>query len=178
MTIVDFYDKEQTDDLLGAKADKSTTYTKTEVNNALASKADASTVYTKTEVNTLIANVRNRKPVATLTDLITVGSVSEPGDLLEIGRIVDSTINCTILGGSYVRTPQDNAISFEGNTNFFAVGGITYRITPTIQIEPDDNQIRIRAITALPNTTLDTILNITDTFTSFTDTSVIYLDHQ
>ncbi len=56
MTQVNFYSKEQTDELLDTKADKTDTYTKTEVNTALGTKANASDVYTKTEVDTALAD--------------------------------------------------------------------------------------------------------------------------
>ena len=51
----DYYDKTEVDNLLDAKADKSTTYTKTQVDTLLTSKADKSNVYTKSETNTLLS---------------------------------------------------------------------------------------------------------------------------
>jgi|TARA_Y100000310_G_scaffold103241_1_gene101519 hypothetical protein len=52
---VDAYTESESDALLNAKANQSTTYTKTEVDASLGLKANQSTTYTKTEVDTAIA---------------------------------------------------------------------------------------------------------------------------
>lgn len=52
-----FYNKSETDALLDAKADKSTTYTKTETDTLLNTKANSSDVYTKQEVDTNIEKI-------------------------------------------------------------------------------------------------------------------------
>jgi hypothetical protein len=57
----DYYDKQETDDLLDDKADKTDLpdmtkyYNKTQTDNLLSQKANASSVYTKTEINTELA---------------------------------------------------------------------------------------------------------------------------
>lgn len=60
-----YYTKTETDDLLDAKADKSTTYTKTEVDSALALKANSADVYTKTESDAALALKANSADVYT-----------------------------------------------------------------------------------------------------------------
>jgi hypothetical protein len=73
-----YYTKTETDNLLDAKADKSTTYTKTETDNLLSEKADASavataldgkadvdSVYTKSETDTLLNAKANSSDVYT-----------------------------------------------------------------------------------------------------------------
>ena len=60
-----YYNKTEVDDLLDAKADKSTTYTKTQTDALLAQKANASSVYTKSETDTLLLTKADTSDVYT-----------------------------------------------------------------------------------------------------------------
>nr|WP_322719599.1 hypothetical protein [Nostoc sp. ChiQUE02]MDZ8232636.1 hypothetical protein [Nostoc sp. ChiQUE02] len=53
--LTNYYTKPQSDTLLSAKANQSTTYTKTEVDGLVTPKANSSDVYTKTQTDTLIS---------------------------------------------------------------------------------------------------------------------------
>jgi hypothetical protein len=63
-----YYTKTETDNLLGAKADKSTTYTKTQVDSALALKADSSDVYTKAQADALLNDKADKSNTYTKTE--------------------------------------------------------------------------------------------------------------
>lgn len=56
MTTVNFYDKEQTDELLGSKANSADVYRKDQTNILLASKANSADVYTKGQTDILLAS--------------------------------------------------------------------------------------------------------------------------
>ena len=60
-----YYTKDEVDDALDLKADKSTTYTKTQVDSALALKANSADVYTKTESDAALALKANSSDVYT-----------------------------------------------------------------------------------------------------------------
>ena len=55
-SLEDYYDIDDVDAALSAKANTATTYTKTEVDTALANKADTATTYTKTEVDNALGD--------------------------------------------------------------------------------------------------------------------------
>ena len=72
MTQVDFYDKEQVDDLLGTKANSADVYTKSEANTLLSAKANSADVYTKSEANTLLSAKANSADVYTKSEANTL----------------------------------------------------------------------------------------------------------
>lgn len=76
-----YYTKDEVDEELSGKADKSTTlagygienaYTKTEVNNLLTNKANTSSVYTKTQTNNLLDEKANARDVYTKQEVNTL----------------------------------------------------------------------------------------------------------
>ena len=70
-----YYNKTETDDLLGDKADASDVYTKTETDNLLDDKPNASDVYTKTETDDLLDNKIN---ITDIEDSLTSTSTVKP----------------------------------------------------------------------------------------------------
>jgi hypothetical protein len=102
------YSKQQTDTLLSAKADKTTTYTKTETDQAIVSqtsgKADASTVYTKTAADakfatstTVAAQLSSYVPRAGAT--LAIGSTFTFKSQGELGGAADGSLSTLIVSG-------------------------------------------------------------------------------
>ena len=97
-TLADYYTASETDTLLGAKANQSTTYTKTETDTLLSAKADSTSVYIKSEVDTAL----NLK-----ADASALNSKANTSDLTSKEDVATT----------YTKTETDSAIS-TALTNF------------------------------------------------------------
>ena len=97
-TLADYYTASETDTLLGAKANQSTTYTKTETDTLLSAKADSTSVYIKSEVDTAL----NLK-----ADASALNSKANTSDLTSKADVATT----------YTKTETDSAIS-TALTNF------------------------------------------------------------
>lgn len=98
-----YYTKEEVDEELNGKADKSTTlagygienaYTKTEVNNLLTNKANTSSVYTKTQTNNLLDAKANANDVYTKQEVNTLIQNSS----VEYELITNAEIDAIVAG--------------------------------------------------------------------------------
>lgn len=137
MTTVDFYDKEQTDDLLDTKADKTDTYTKAQVNTALESKANSSDVYTKAQVDTALSGKVDNETLndyatksyvdgkRTLTNLTTANFLTKLSSMKKGDEIVFNYVHFTdkdslIQGGHLVCA--ENGSRWLGNVTIGQTG--------------------------------------------------------
>lgn len=125
-SLEDYYDIDEVDAALSAKANTATTYTKTEVDTALANKADTATTYTKTEVDNALGDKADTSAVTASI----AAAVSGKQD--------------TLIAGSGI-TISGNVISSEG-------GGVT--VDPSLD-SGSTNPVANSAITAAIDTKQD-----------------------
>ena len=97
-----YYTKTQTDTLLGAKANQSTTYTKAEVDTALGNKANSSDVYSKSEVNTALAGKQDTIDASHKLDADLIDSSASDNKTYQTGASAPTTSTVGSVGELYV----------------------------------------------------------------------------
>ena len=123
-TPADVYTKSETDALLDAKADKSTTYTKTETDALLDDKADVSALgdyATKSEVNTALSGKADKGDVYTKSQTNSLLAGKVDNDALE--DYYTKTEADSLLAGKasknsvYTKSQTDSALALKANAN-------------------------------------------------------------
>ena len=123
-TPADVYTKSETDALLDAKADKSTTYTKTETDALLDDKADVSALgdyATKSEVNTALSGKADRGDVYTKSQTNSLLAGKVDNDALE--DYYTKTEADSLLAGKanknsvYTKSQTDSALALKANAD-------------------------------------------------------------
>ena len=123
-TPADVYTKSETDALLDAKADKSTTYTKTETDALLDDKADVSALgdyATKSEVNTALSGKADKSDVYTKSQTNSLLAGKVDNDALE--DYYTKTETDSLLAGKanknsvYTKSQTDSALALKANAD-------------------------------------------------------------
>ena len=123
-TPADVYTKSETDALLDAKADKSTTYTKTETDALLDDKADVSALgdyATKSEVNTALSGKADKSDVYTKSQTNSLLAGKVDNDALE--DYYTKTEADSLLAGKanknsvYTKSQTDSALALKANAD-------------------------------------------------------------
>ena len=119
-----YYTKTETDDLLDAKADKSTTYTKTQVDSALALKANSSDVYTKdqtynkTEVDSALALKADKATTYTKTETDTALALKADKATTYTKTETDTLLNAKANSSDvYTKTQVDTALEAKADVD-------------------------------------------------------------
>lgn len=116
--MTDYYNKTETDNLLSGKANASDVYTKTEINTELAKKADKTDTYTKSEVDNLIPDVSGLATKQELTQGL-AGKVDNATldnyyTKTQADNLLNNKANSTDV---YTKTEADNLLSAKANAN-------------------------------------------------------------
>lgn len=138
----DYYDKQETDDLLDDKADKTDLpdmtnyYNKTQTDNLLSQKANASSVYTKTEINTELAKKADKTDTYTKQQVDNlIPDVSGLATKQELTQGLAGKVDNATLNSYYTKTETDGtfATKTEVGQQMASVGKAVQLISQTLE---------------------------------------------
>lgn len=137
-----YYDKQETNDLLDDKADKTDLpdmtnyYNKTQTDNLLSQKANASSVYTKTEINTELAKKADKTDTYTKQEVDNlIPDVSGFATKQELTQGLAGKVDNTTLDNYYTKTQTDGtfATKVEVGQQMASVGKAVQLISQTLE---------------------------------------------